>query len=427
MNIFIRIICVFSLLLSSFKTGCFVASQNSTLQQLFIIFRHGDRAPITLYHTDPNPPSDFPDGLGELTEIGKSQHYELGQYLRNLYSSFLTDDPKEIRVNSSNVNRCLESVESHLAGLYPPKGRHVWNPNLDWQPIPIHTRLEMEDNVLTLDPPCPEYTKEYERILHSPEVQDYLKKRQPLFEYLTNYTGDKIDKLSAASYIFDTLEIEKRYGLDVPNWSTPIWNEMNDLRSYGFYISFSTPLSKRLRGGPILKDIIEKMEQKVKRESSLHAKVFMYSTHDSDLAALMSAMSVYNKIPPPYCATVLMELHEKGPHNHTVVIKYLNATTFPVDPKQPLYPLVVPGCEISCPLGHFIRITKDSVPDDWHRECGLDEEPAPFSPTALTIISTMGIILFLLLLSTAAMLWLRCQKEKSGVRYSRVPDDTMIN
>lgn len=31
------------------------------------------------------------------------------------------------------------SAEANLAGLYPPKGQQVFNPNITWQPIPVHT------------------------------------------------------------------------------------------------------------------------------------------------------------------------------------------------------------------------------------------------------------------------------------------------
>lgn len=39
------------------------------------------------------------------------------------------------------------SAYSNLAGLYPPSEGEMFDPSLKWQPIPVHTRPEKEDNV----------------------------------------------------------------------------------------------------------------------------------------------------------------------------------------------------------------------------------------------------------------------------------------
>lgn len=72
---------------------------------------------------------------------GKERHFKLGQLNRERYADFLSDsyDPDEVYVRSTDVDRTLMSAESHLAGLYPPTNSQIWNPDLNWQPIPIHT------------------------------------------------------------------------------------------------------------------------------------------------------------------------------------------------------------------------------------------------------------------------------------------------
>ncbi|CAG9781784.1 unnamed protein product [Diatraea saccharalis] len=51
------------------------------------INRHGDRTPVDTYPTDPwRNESLWPVKFGELTNIGKRQHYALGRWLRKRYS-----------------------------------------------------------------------------------------------------------------------------------------------------------------------------------------------------------------------------------------------------------------------------------------------------------------------------------------------------
>ncbi|CDQ97085.1 unnamed protein product [Oncorhynchus mykiss] len=77
------------------------------------------------------------------------QHFELGQALRKRYQGFLNDtyDRREIAVRSTDYDRTLMSAEANLAGLYPPNGSQVFNPTLEWQPIPVHTVPQFEERV----------------------------------------------------------------------------------------------------------------------------------------------------------------------------------------------------------------------------------------------------------------------------------------
>lgn len=45
------------------------------------------------------------------------------------------------------------SAEANLAGLFPPTGVQRFNPNISWQPIPVHTVPIAEDRVRLASPP----------------------------------------------------------------------------------------------------------------------------------------------------------------------------------------------------------------------------------------------------------------------------------
>ena len=65
--------------------------------------------------------------------------FNLGKFLRSRYNHLIGEkyDENDIYVRASDVDRTMMSAMSNLAGLYPPKGDQIWNPNLLWQPIPV--------------------------------------------------------------------------------------------------------------------------------------------------------------------------------------------------------------------------------------------------------------------------------------------------
>lgn len=126
-----------------------VAGQNngSSLVLLQIVYRHGDRTPIRTFKNDPVPITAWKEGPGQLTTVGCRQHYTMGSHLKSRYAHFLTGNPHELQVWSSDKDRCLASAQCHLAGLSPPSDSWAWNQTFRWQPVPIHTRPVQEDGV----------------------------------------------------------------------------------------------------------------------------------------------------------------------------------------------------------------------------------------------------------------------------------------
>lgn len=77
------------------------------------------------------------------------QEYELGQYIRTRYSSFLNSSYyfENAWLQSSETDRCLMSAQCAVAGVYPPAADEIWNSAFPWQPLPIHTMPADEDYV----------------------------------------------------------------------------------------------------------------------------------------------------------------------------------------------------------------------------------------------------------------------------------------
>lgn len=104
--------------------------------------------------------------------------------------------------------------------------------------------------------------------------------------------------------------------------------------------------------------------------------------HDSQIAAILSALSSFNRIAPPYASTILFEMYERNSSEHVLKLFYLNDTyserplRWPVpgcEPFEPYYPTSDdprPGCHV----GQFFHAIEDLLPDNWRRECRLDQE-----------------------------------------------------
>lgn len=103
------------------------------------------------------------------------------------------------------------SALSNLAGFYPPVGKDVWNDEIAWQPIPVHTRPENEDKILAAKKSCQAYDYLLAKLKKSEEWQELNKELSGLYEYLTVNSGRKVKSLTDVNNIYNCLWIETLY------------------------------------------------------------------------------------------------------------------------------------------------------------------------------------------------------------------------
>lgn len=144
--------------------------------------------------------------------------FNIGVLLRSRYEHLLPPDglysKNDMHVVSSNLERCLMSVQSLLAGLMPPLENDNPLP-LHWQPIPVSIIPADRDYVSTEhfgyfsifcdylsftqilyqdEAPCPKYDQIYNKFLYDSDPRtDFYKYNQqltPLYTYLSKSTGE---------------------------------------------------------------------------------------------------------------------------------------------------------------------------------------------------------------------------------------------
>nr|XP_018904537.1 PREDICTED: prostatic acid phosphatase-like isoform X2 [Bemisia tabaci] len=283
-----------------------------TLRFVSVIFRHGERAPDT-----PLPPefdedvSFWPEGFGALLQRGKENMFELGRSFRYRYNGFLSSKyiPAEIEVISSDVDRCIMSAQLLLAGLYPPEGIQKWNPDLPWQPVPVHTLPPECDQLVKVTSHCPLLAEERKKRNH--RQTDAIAGNKEFIAYLTQKTGVKItsDLVWKLNEHVSSMQFQ-----DLP---PPKWAQNHDPHKWKWFrellfLKSQTATIIKLEAGNLIKDVLSKMKQKTDLGANLSSRLKLYAGHDRTLLSFWRSTNISQEITdqPWNGAALLIELHE---------------------------------------------------------------------------------------------------------------------
>uniref|UniRef100_A0A8C0L718 acid phosphatase n=1 Tax=Canis lupus dingo TaxID=286419 RepID=A0A8C0L718_CANLU len=372
-----------------------------------VVFRHGDRAPLASYPTDPHKEAItalWPRGLGQLTTEGVRQQLELGRFLRSRYEAFLSPEYRreEVYVRSTDFDRTLESAQANLAGLFPEAA--PGRPEAAWRPIPVHTVPVTEDKLLRFPTrSCPRYHELLREATEATEYQTALEGWTDFLTHLENYTGLSLvgEPLRRAWKVLDTLMCQQAHGLPLPSWASP--NVLRTLAQIsaldiGAHVGPPRAAEKaQLTGG-------EMWGWEVGRPKRLPLRDFQHS-HDSTLLALQGALGLYDGHTPPYAACLGFEFRrrlgdpDEDAGNITISLFYRNDST-----GLPL-PLSLPGCPGACPLGRFRQLTAPARPPAHGVPCHGSHEPATPAATVVPLLAGAVAVLAALSMVLGLLAW----------------------
>lgn len=340
-----------------------------------LVFRHGNRAPLVHYKTDPHK-HQFPDGPGQLTRTGKMNMYQKGALLRKMYDGFISPNYKEgeVYITSTQLDRTLMSAQLVLAGFYPPSDDyHRFEPFLGWQPIPVHEDSPDKSFIFGHGTACPRYSQVfYKQINKTTERLEQQGDLQELFPYCKAHCGEEVKTVADMGLLVDTLKSEVADGLKLPDWVQYYYDPtLLGLLDVLMNVIVQTTEQKKLITGPLLKQINDNMSAKVKGKLSPDRKMVFYSGHDFSILGLLSSIHNNKKLipQPEFGASLAFELYRNSRDEHIVKVKYLRS--FADDSPEEIS---IKDCGPPCYLDKFLAITEYVIPDDWDKECQLGSE-----------------------------------------------------
>ncbi|KAG1706635.1 Testicular acid phosphatase [Nymphon striatum] len=365
------------------------------------VHRHGERTPTDFYPDDPHAHDYWPRSVGQLTNEGKRQEYELGRFFRKQYGDFIGTRyfANKTYYRSTDVDRTLMSAQLVCAGLFPPQKDDVWNSELMWQPIPIHTVSGDNDYLLSRSCNCPKFYRLQAEALKVPPVSTVIRKYQPLFDSLSEHLKYEVN-FSNIWEIYDDVSKEMLRNMSEPKWLMDIWSDVISINNQEFGLMVPSREMQRLKAGPFLKDIIEHCRMKINKTAV--EKIFLYSAHDTTLSIILDALSVYNGLQPPYGSAIIIELHDLGEGSINFgdyALKFLYRNSSVGEP----YPLLIPGCgSTMCKFLVFTNLVSDLIPEDIVSEC---ENPKIISSSSFHYLAIIMLCFIGFLLIICFTLW----------------------
>ncbi|CAH0387471.1 unnamed protein product [Bemisia tabaci] len=263
------------------------------------------------------------------------------------------------------------SAQLTLAGLYPPIGIQVWNPDILWQPIPVHSLPKTCDDIPLVTKRCDLLTKEENQ--WKTLIQKQLDGHDELLAYLSKSTGLEVKTLANISSIYNNLEVVEEQGLLMPQWAQNV--DLEELKSFAEIESmqlFKTPTMMKLQTGVLINEIVTNMMRKMEGSENFSRLLSLYSASDRVLSRLWRGLNITREISRQhYGAALIIELHKINDRYRVKILHKRGSF------EDELSILTIQGCEEGsfseldemCDLDTFSSVLQPIMITDFDEAC----------------------------------------------------------
>lgn len=290
--------------------------------QIIEIFRHGAKTPESAAY-DPRWTN-----FGELTPVGMRQQYILGKVLANKYSTLLGTayDYNTIYMLSDTFPRCIQSALAHLYGIYINTGPALnedYPSNLAVPPFKDSRVKEIADslpdssalpynymptivniansseNIFQLDQPsnCPNSYNWIMENAYNAKAQEAFAVFNDTINTLNKYLNEsqQITSMFDLENFDDTLitDLIENMTLDGINNTELINNITYGMTWAAFHYCYEQEVQRQVSSFGLIDTVLQQLANF--RQGENYNKVALFSGHDSNIIAILSAFGIFNE------------------------------------------------------------------------------------------------------------------------------------
>ena len=302
-----------------------VVNAAPVLKQFHVITRHGSRTPLE------KNPYTLKEDSSLLTPLGEKEHYDLGVWLLNRYSSMLGPyyNASWHRLESSALERTLVSANSLALGLFPESARigadKVTLLPVEPANVPVYATGLTDDVTIRAYANCPAFDAKLQQLYASSTWTDLETQNIPLLTLLATYFPDQL--VPGKIYIpltnvwncFDAINVAKTECQDDPSQyscahlpdpsirdvlSASDWVTLQELAHTAESLRYeSTTTAGPLLGSNLVREIMSRIPQPTGR-------FFLYSAHYPTIFGVLATLQVKAPTFPDYAAALIFEVYE---------------------------------------------------------------------------------------------------------------------